>query len=170
MCPIVALNTAHRFRWTRTLNCLPVLYRQLLSDFEVAVFNQGDAGHQNCEIRLHGCPREAICNPGSQAREASGRQGKMGCLAVPIPGSNRWVLAISTQKQKSRQIPDRGNQIWRRGRDSNPGRVTPQRFSRPPLSTTQPPLLKSTTTPARWAGGIFLHAACSPLDSGHPRQ
>ena len=30
---------------------------------------------------------------------------------------------------------------WRRGRDSNPRRaMNPQRFSRPPLSTTQPPL------------------------------
>jgi predicted MPP superfamily phosphohydrolase len=30
--------------------------------------------------------------------------------------------------------------IWRRGRDSNPGKVALQRFSRPPLSTAQPPL------------------------------
>ncbi len=29
---------------------------------------------------------------------------------------------------------------WRRGRDSNPRTVAGQRFSRPPLSTTQPPL------------------------------
>ena len=29
---------------------------------------------------------------------------------------------------------------WRRARDSNPRRVAPQRFSRPPLSTTQPAL------------------------------
>ncbi len=32
--------------------------------------------------------------------------------------------------------------VWRRGRDSNPGRVSPQRFSRPPLSAAQPPLRK----------------------------
>ena len=30
--------------------------------------------------------------------------------------------------------------IWRRDRDSNPGRLSPQRFSRPPHSTTLPPL------------------------------
>ena len=30
--------------------------------------------------------------------------------------------------------------IWRRGRDSNPGILSDQRFSRPPLSTAQPPL------------------------------
>ena len=29
---------------------------------------------------------------------------------------------------------------WRRGRDSNPGRRYPRWFSRPVLSTTQPPL------------------------------
>ena len=31
--------------------------------------------------------------------------------------------------------------IWRRGRDSNPRTLASQWFSRPPLSTTQPPLL-----------------------------
>lgn len=31
---------------------------------------------------------------------------------------------------------------WRWARDSNPGRLSPQRFSRPPLSTTQPFLLR----------------------------
>ena len=31
---------------------------------------------------------------------------------------------------------------WRRGRDSNPRTLAGQRFSRPPLSTTQPPLQK----------------------------
>ncbi len=33
--------------------------------------------------------------------------------------------------------------IWRRARDSNPRTLSGQRFSRPPLSTTQPALLKS---------------------------
>src|SRR5690606_18915399 len=32
--------------------------------------------------------------------------------------------------------------LWRRGRDSNPRKVALQRFSRPPLSTAQPPLRK----------------------------
>ena len=31
--------------------------------------------------------------------------------------------------------------IWRRDRDSNPGSLSTRRFSRPVLSTTQPPLL-----------------------------
>ena len=33
---------------------------------------------------------------------------------------------------------------WRRGRDSNPRTLAGQRFSRPPLSTTQPPLQNSS--------------------------
>ena len=33
--------------------------------------------------------------------------------------------------------------IWRRARDSNPRTLSSQRFSRPPLSTTQPALLNS---------------------------
>ena len=44
----------------------------------------------------------------------------------------------------------------RRGRDSNPGSPKGQRFSRPPLSTTQPPLHRRLHTPprnsTRWNG------------------
>ena len=39
-----------------------------------------------------------------------------------------------------------GNEKWRRGRDSNPGTVSRRRFSRPVLSTTQPPLLLRQTS------------------------
>ena len=41
--------------------------------------------------------------------------------------TSRWLSLFALQK-------------WRRGRDSNPRTLAGQRFSRPPLSTTQPPL------------------------------
>ena len=45
--------------------------------------------------------------------------------------TSRWLSLFALQK-------------WRRGRDSNPRTREGQRFSRPPLSTTQPPLRKHT--------------------------
>ncbi len=46
---------------------------------------------------------------------------------------------------------------WRRGRDSNPRTLTGQRFSRPPLSTAQPPLL------------VSFYQASQPLRNPQPR-
>ena len=45
--------------------------------------------------------------------------------------TSRWLSLFALQK-------------WRRGRDSNPRTLAGQRFSRPPLSTTQPPLQNSS--------------------------
>ncbi len=61
----------------------------------------------------------------------------------------RWLCQLRLERgflsgsapspyEKARHLP--GFFVWRRGRDSNPGTCYSQRFSRPPLSTTQPPL------------------------------
>ena len=41
--------------------------------------------------------------------------------------------------------------VWRWARDSNPGNLSVQRFSRPPLSTTQPAHLNLSRLPSREA-------------------
>ncbi len=63
--------------------------------------------------------------------------------------------------------------FWRRGRDSNPRTVAGQRFSRPPLSTTQPPLRNSIVNLSHRflpvplsCGG--LKRRFPPRYSGHP--
>src|SRR3569832_513218 len=43
-------------------------------------------------------------------------------------------------ESQSAQISGVWLRYWRRGRDSNPRTLAGQRFSRPPLSTAQPPL------------------------------
>ncbi len=56
---------------------------------------------------------------------------------------------------------------WRRDRDSNPGTLTRQRFSRPPQSTTLPPL-RSDGTLMCIPRLLELQAACvSPGVAGH---
>ncbi len=58
--------------------------------------------------------------------------------------SHSSPLAITKQATLVRQSLTRVAEIVkRRGRDSNPRRCYPQRFSRPPQSTTLPPLLAS---------------------------
>ena len=52
-----------------------------------------------------------------------------------------WSFSRGTpQTSVSRLIFVKGR-LWRRERDSNPRRLAPQRFSRPPRSTTPPSLL-----------------------------
>ena len=43
--------------------------------------------------------------------------------------------------------------VWRRGRDSNPRKLSLQRFSRPPHSTTLPPLRCGAKTYVNWQDG-----------------
>ncbi len=43
--------------------------------------------------------------------------------------------------------------VWRRGRDSNPRKLSLQRFSRPPHSTTLPPLRCGAKTYFNWQDG-----------------
>ncbi len=57
--------------------------------------------------------------------------------------------------------------VWRRGRDSNPRTVARQRFSRPPLSTTQPPLQTVNFSHTNLCA-ISKHRGVPPLYSGHP--
>ena len=61
--------------------------------------------------------------------------------------------------------------IWRRARDSNPRRFNPQRFSRPPLSTTQP-ALRNFHFVLCFSTNIHVYISrkrrCPPLCSGLP--
>ena len=80
----------------------------------------------------------------------------------PLPG--RW-RSIHNKTKKGPQGPL--FVLWRRARDSNPRTVSRQRFSRPPLSTTQPALQKNNFYIHSYPGE-FSGAAGLPLYSGHP--
>ena len=71
---------------------------------------------------------------------------------VHIAGAICRTLAgilIPVLKQKS--TPRGAFIVWRWARDSNPGNLSVQRFSRPPLSTTQPAHLNLSRLPSREA-------------------
>ena len=61
---------------------------------------------------------------------------------------NAWEIpAKFNAERRSREVTNAlfsESTNWRRGRDSNPRTLASQRFSRPPLSTAQPPLLCSS--------------------------
>ena len=82
--------------------------------------------------------------------------------------SNQGVRTRSAHSTNSPGTLSRCQGNWRRGRDSNPRTREGQRFSRPPLSATQPPLhIRSSillpTLPVS-AGTRLI----PPLYSGHP--
>ena len=65
--------------------------------------------------------------------------------------------------------PFRCINYWRRGRDSNPRTLSGQRFSRPPRSTTPPPLLKVTCArPGRTGAYYTKNLAQMRITSGDP--
>jgi hypothetical protein len=83
--------------------------------------------------------------------------GVAGCAGAvshryAVFGSNPGGFCRTTRLPANKKAPGGAFSFaWRRGWDSNPRTVAGQRFSRPPLSTTQPPLRlprKNTGTPA----------------------
>jgi hypothetical protein len=82
--------------------------------------------------------------------------GVAGCAGAVSPrfaalGSNPGGFCRTTPHHTYQRPHAGAFDMWRRGWDSNPRTVAGQRFSRPPLSTTQPPLRlprKNTGRPA----------------------
>ena len=67
--------------------------------------------------------------------------GQSFAMLEPAPGGFVSSKSHSPSNKKGALFEDPFF-IWRRARDSNPRTVSRQRFSRPPLSTTQPALRK----------------------------
>ena len=80
-------------------------------------------------------------------RSASGSAFVISEIDSPRPAAqcpartNLFPIGFSPTTSRKTKKPQQGLFcFWRRGWDSNPRTVAGQRFSRPPLSTTQPPL------------------------------
>ena len=95
-----------------------------------------------------------------------------------------WGLSRCRQRRHTLNIKEMAGLIgfgryWRRGWDSNPRILADQRFSRPPLSTTQPPLRKRASIliinltgdlPTRPPCRFAPHPVCGPAENHSGRN
>ncbi len=118
----------------RRLNAQKIIYQypvsrglsvELNSYFVCRVLCRGVAG---CCALL---PLQAVCD------------GRLRSVCDMWEGFAKWGVFDGRKKRLHKAtffMSASSAVIWRRSRDSNPGSFNTQRFSRPPLSTTQPPL------------------------------
>ena len=122
--------TQPRLRPSRPSSTSPTTSRRASSSSSAsASAGRGAAGASRRSTAISGraVPRTASFGSSSTSR-----------ASVPCPRSGSLGRRASSRNSR------RAN-CWRREWDSNPRRLTPQRFSRPPPSTTRPSLRERTT-------------------------